>query len=151
MPTRSAVAFISSLIALLLATPLVAQEPEPAAPAGADLMPVGTMSELMVHVVYPASDAIFYVGSRTPTTSEEWGALEMKALMLAESAVLMMLPAHARDQDQWMVDARLLRDAARDAFRAAQARDVDALIEINDPLYESCVSCHLHYRPDYGQ
>ena len=30
----------------------------------------GTMSELMVDILYPAGDAIFYIETRTPTNSE---------------------------------------------------------------------------------
>ena len=29
---------------------------------------VGTMSELMIKIIYPASDAVFYITTRTPTT-----------------------------------------------------------------------------------
>jgi hypothetical protein len=109
------------------------------------------MSDLMVHVLYPASDAIFYIATREPTTSQEWGEIATGALMLAESANLLMLPEHARDDDQWMRDARLLREAGRAAFAAAKARDLEALIDLNEQLYQSCVSCHLHYRPGYGR
>ena len=35
---------------------------------------IGTMSELMVHMIYPTSDAVFYITSRTPTTDAEWGS-----------------------------------------------------------------------------
>jgi len=109
------------------------------------------MSELMVDVLYPAGDAVFYIESRTPTNSDEWAALQMQTLMLAESANLLMMPGRARDQDQWMADSKLLLDAGEAAYRAAKDRDVEALVALNDALYESCVTCHLHYRPDYGR
>ena len=48
---------------------------------------VGTMSELMVQVIYPTSDAIFYITTRTPKTEAEWVELQGKTLMLAESDV----------------------------------------------------------------
>jgi len=112
---------------------------------------VGTMSELMVDIIYPASDAVFYISTRTPSTSEEWMALQGQTLMLAESANLLMMPDRARDLDQWMSDARLMLDAGEAAYRAAKDRDVAALEALSDPLYESCVTCHQHYRPDYGR
>ena len=59
---------------------------------------VGTMSDLMVKIIYPASDALFYIESRTPKTDSEWTVLEGQALMVAESANLLMLPGRARDQ-----------------------------------------------------
>ena len=37
---------------------------------------VGSMSDLMVKIIYPTSDALFYIESRTPTTDAEWIALE---------------------------------------------------------------------------
>ena len=109
------------------------------------------MSELMVDIIYPASDAVFYISTRTPSTSEEWMALQGQTLMLAESANLLMMPDRARDLDQWMSDARLMLDAGEAAYRAAKDRDVAALEALSDPLYESCVTCHQHYRPDYGR
>lgn len=112
---------------------------------------VGTMSELMIKIIYPASDPIFYITTRTPTTESEWGELQGKTLMLAESANLMMMPSRARDQEQWMADAKLLREAGAAAFRAAKAKDVAALEALNDQLYQSCTSCHMHYRPNYGR
>ena len=72
---------------------------------------VGTMSDLMVKIIYPASDALFYIESRTPKTDSEWAALEGQALMVAESANLLMMPGRARDQKQWMADAKLMLDA----------------------------------------
>ena len=72
--------------------------------------PVGTMSDLMVKMIYPTSDAIFYIETRTPKTDAEWGELQAKTLTLAESANLLMMPGRARDQDRWMADAKLMLD-----------------------------------------
>jgi len=113
--------------------------------------PVGTMSDLMVKIIYPSSDAIFYITTRTPSSEAEWGELQGKALAVAESANLLMMPGRARDQDRWIADAKLMLDAGRAAFRAARAKDVAALEAVNDQLYTSCTSCHQHYRPNYGR
>jgi len=113
--------------------------------------PASTMSELMVKIIYPASDAIFYITTREPKTEAEWGDLQGKALAVAESANLLMMPGRARDQDRWMQDAKLMLDAGRAAFRAAEAKDVAALEALNDQLYTSCTSCHSHYRSNYGR
>jgi hypothetical protein len=124
------------------------------AQAGSERPPtrnVGSMSELMVKIIYPASDALFYVESRTPTTETEWTALEGQALMLAESANLLMMPGRARDQKQWMADARLMLDAGAAAVMAVKTRNVEAISALNEQLLESCTSCHKHYRPGYGQ
>ena len=112
---------------------------------------VGSMSDLMVKIIYPASDALFYIESRTPKTDAEWTALEGQALMLAESANLLMMPGRARDQKQWMADARLMLDAGAAAVKAAKAKDVHAIAALSDQLMESCTTCHKNYRPGYGQ
>jgi len=138
---------------LLLAASALSAQPQPPAPPAAPVKPaiVGTMSDLMVKVIYPASDAIFYITTRQPTSDAEWGDLQGKALMVAESANLLMMPGRARDEDRWMQDAKLMLDAGRAAYRAARAKDLAALEALNDQLYESCTSCHQHYRPNYGR
>jgi hypothetical protein len=129
---------------------LGAQAPAtPAAPIAP--RPVGTMSELMVDVIYPASDAVFYISTRTPKNDAEWTELQGKTLMVAEAANLLMMPGRVRDNDRWMADAKLMRDAGAAAFAAAKKKDVDALIDLNDQLYQSCVTCHQQYRPNYGR
>src|SRR3954470_19535302 len=128
---------------LLLSAPVGAQAVTP--------QPASTMSELMVKIIYPASDAIFYITTRQPKTEAEWVDLQGQALAVAESANLLMMPSRARDQDRWMDDAKLMLDAGRAAFRAAKAKDVAALDALNDQLYTSCTSCHQHYRPNYGR
>ena len=112
---------------------------------------VGTMSELMVRIIYPTSDALFYIESRTPKTDSEWGALEGQALMLAESANLLMMPGRARDQKEWMTYSRLMLDAAAGALTAAKKRDVDGIVFVGEKLLESCTACHKAYRKDYGK
>jgi hypothetical protein len=111
---------------------------------------VGTMSELMVHIIYPTSDAIFYVSSRAPATDEQWKELQAKALTLAESANLLMMPGRTRP-GQWNRDSREMLDAAWAAFKAANGKDLAGVEAVSDQLYESCVSCHKAYRPDYGK
>jgi sugar lactone lactonase YvrE/cytochrome c556 len=111
---------------------------------------VRSMSELMVKLLYPLSDALFYIETRTPATDAEWSKLEADTSTLAESANLLMMPRWARDKDRWMADSRLLLDAATAALKAVRARDVEGLAALNDQLYESCTTCHTHYRPGYG-
>jgi hypothetical protein len=124
----------------------------PAAPkTGPTYQAAGTMSDLMVKIIYPASDAVFYITTRQPKNDVEWGELQGKTLALAESANLLMMPGRARDQDRWMQDSQLMLDAGIAAFRAAKRKDLAALEAVNDQLYVSCTSCHQHYRPNYGR
>jgi hypothetical protein len=131
------------------ATP-AAQDSQPAAPA-ARPAPVGTMSELMLKVIYPYSDAMFYIQRSPPKNEIEWNELQGKALALAEFGNVMMMQGRARDQDQWLRDAKLLAEAGAAAFRLAKAKDVEGIVGLNEQLVTSCTSCHMHYRPNYGR
>jgi hypothetical protein len=147
-------ALCSSSPAAQAPTPPAPTAPAPAAaprPPIADPRPVATMSELMVHLIRPTSDAVFYITSRTPDGPEAWEVLQTQTLALAEAGTLLMLPAHARGRSRWIDDARLMRDAGRKAFTAAKAKDVAALEALNDELYQSCTTCHEHFRPGYGK
>src|SRR5438105_4990964 len=79
-----------------------ALQTEPTAPTRL----VGTMSELMIRMIYPTSDAVFYIETRTPKNDEEWGELQAKTLTLTEAANLLMMPGRARDNERWMADAK---------------------------------------------
>jgi cytochrome c556 len=122
------------------------QAPSTEAPA---IKSVGTMSELMLDVIYPTSDEIFYVSREEKKTAKDWIDLRRNALTLAEAANLLMADNRARDKDRWMKDAKLLWEVGNKAFIAAKAKDLPALEELNAELYESCQSCHEHYRPGY--
>ena len=37
------------------------------------------------------------------------------------------------------------------AFKAAKTRKVEEVAAVSDQLYESCTTCHSHYRPGYGR
>jgi hypothetical protein len=109
-----------------------------------------TMSDLMVHIIYPASDAIFYIETRKPANDVEWAALQRQTEALASAADELLQPTRARGRDQWISDGRLLVDASAAAIAATKTHDVVALASLNDALYQSCVQCHQHYRPGYG-
>jgi hypothetical protein len=147
--TRTILLVVGAALAACGVQPAPESAPGPASSSLARR--VGTMSELMVDILYPAGDAVFYIETRTPTTSEEWALVQMQTLMIAEVANLLMMPGRARDQDQWIADAQLMLDAGEQAYRAAKERDVQGMVALNDALYESCVTCHSHYRSGYGR
>ncbi len=131
-----------AFLLLFLATAAVPQAPAP-------FQPFGTMSQLMIEIIYPTSNAIFYVERAPPKTDADWNLLKQNALTLAESGNLLMMPSRARNQEDWMTDAKLLVDAGAAAYRAAQAKDLPAVLALNEQLYNSCVLCHQTYRPNY--
>ena len=119
------------------------------AQAPSSFQPVGNMSQLMIDMIYPASDAIFYVERAAPQNDREWGALRATALTLAESGNLLMMDRRARDQGDWIKDAKMLVDAGAAAYKAAQAKNLDAIVALNNQLYTACVTCHEQYRAGY--
>ncbi len=111
--------------------------------------PVGSMSQLMVNIIYPTSDALFYIERTPPKTDVEWGLIRNQALMLAESGNLLMMPGRARDQGNWITDSKMLVDVGAAAYNLAGAKDMQGILDLNDRLNASCVVCHQQYRPDY--
>ncbi len=134
----------------LLATAALAQVPsQPPALSSTPFQPVGSMRELMIDIIYPTSDALFYVDRETPKTQHDWDVLRGQALMLAESGNLLMMDGRARDQKNWITESKMLIDLGAKAFKAAQAKDLDGIRALNDPLNAACVTCHYQYRPGY--
>ncbi len=128
---------------LLLAFAATAQAPS--------YQPIGTMSQLMINILYPTSDAIFYIERTPPKTEFEWNIIRNQALMLAESGNLLMMPGRARDQGNWITDSKMLVDVGAAAYKAAMAKDMAGIVALNDQLNAACVVCHQQYRPGYGR
>jgi hypothetical protein len=107
------------------------------------------MSQLMIDMIYPTSDAIFYVDRDPPKTQKQWNDLAAQALTLAESGNLLLMEGRARDQKNWVLDSKMMIDLGAKAFKAAQAHDLDGIRALNDALNAACVTCHQQYRPGY--
>lgn len=127
---------------LLLASVMMAQESE-------SFQPVGTMSELMVSMVYPpANDILLFINRGTPKDDKEWIILQQSAVRLAESGNVLMMRGHALNQGDWIKDAKLLVDVGTAAYKAARAKDMNAVVAVNDSLNAACTTCHKQYRPN---
>jgi len=112
--------------------------------------PVGSMSQLMIYVLYPTSDALFYIERNPPKTDVEWNAVRTQALTLGEAGNLLMMPNRVREGD-WNKDAKMLVDVSTKAFKAAMAKDMAGIVALNQELNDACVVCHVQYRPGYGK
>ena len=126
---------------LLLAGAALAQAPA--------FQPVGTVSQIMISITYPTSDAIFYVERNPPKTEKEWNDLQAQALTLAESGNLLMMGRRARDQGDWIKESQELVDVGAAAYKAALVKDLPAILALNQRLNDACVACHQQYRPNY--
>lgn len=111
--------------------------------------PAATMKQIMLDLIHPASNEILlsvYRGG--PKNDAEWAAVRRSALVLAEAGTLLTVPGRARDQSDWPKDAKLLGDSGTAAYRAALAKDAQALAAIAELLDASCTTCHKQYRPN---
>jgi cytochrome c556 len=133
---------VVGLLLVFLAIAATAQAPS--------FQPVGSMSQLMIYVLYPTSDALFYIERTPPKTDVEWNAVRTQALTLAEAGNLMMMPSRQREGD-WNKDAKMLVDVGTKAFKAAMAKDMEGITALNQELNDACVVCHVQYRPGYGK
>jgi len=112
-----------------------------------------SVKQLMLDLIYPSSNEILlaiYRGGPPdhPKDEKEWAALRRAALTLAESGNMLTMPGRARDQGDWMKDAKLLVDAGNAAYKAAQAKDANALAALAGAIDASCTTCHKQYRPN---
>jgi cytochrome c556 len=108
--------------------------------------PIATIKDLHDAMINPASDAIFAAGGEPPKDAEAWAAVRNNAIVLAESGSMMMVGSRAKDAGQWMQMSQAMVDAAALAVKAADAGDVDLLIEAGNQLVPACERCHRPYR-----
>jgi hypothetical protein len=132
------------LIAFLAAT-LALASPFQSVRAGTP----ATMKQLMLDLIYPASNEILLLINRGgPFGDKEWASARRSALTLAESGTLLVEHGRARDNNGWVKDANLLADAGASAYKAALAKDAKALAASADLVDAACTTCHKQYRPD---
>jgi hypothetical protein len=141
--TRTATA-VFVLCALLVASwfpaPISAQ-----APSSDALQPVATMKQLMLDVIFPASNSVLLAINRGgPVDEKEWADVRRGAMTLAESGNLLIM---RNRMASWVADAKLLMDAGTAAYKAADAKDARALSALADRIDASCTTCHRQYRP----
>jgi hypothetical protein len=130
---------------LFLACAAVAQAPS-------SYQPVGSVAQIMLSMSYPLSDALLYIERNPPKTDHEWTLMQYNALMLAESGNLLMMPRLGvpnKDPEGWIKDCKLLVDAGAAAYKAARAKDLNAILALNGQIVDSCTTCHADFRPNY--
>ena len=131
------------------------------------------LNQLMRGVLYPAANVVFFAQADDPadvkfipghdpgmstdpltSTFGGWVAVENAALALAESANLLSIPERrcangapvpTRDP-AWAMFVQEVRDASMKAYKAAQAKDQDKMIELSETLSTACAGCHRKWR-----
>lgn len=173
------VAAVAAAICVGLATVSgVAQAPArgAAAPtgrgAGAAQRADANLAQLMRGIIYPSSNVVFAAQSelkfpavKDPATSPNlltstyggWQAVESAALGLAESANLLTIPRMCSNgvaapitRPDWVKFTQGLRDAGLAAYKAAQSKDQDKMVDASGTVADACSACHEVYREKKG-
>jgi hypothetical protein len=84
---------------------------------------------------------------KRPASDEEWLTVQNHAMIVAESANLLMVAPRAKDAADWQRLSIALRDVAGRAYKLALEKDADGLLTIGGELYDACVACHKQYLP----
>lgn len=135
-------------------------------------MKVGAdLRQLMRGILFPNSNIIFAAQGDDPAKIKEakdpatatdplmstygkWEAVENSSLALVESANLLLIPGRKcvnglpvplRNAD-WSKFVEGLRDAGDKAYKAAQAKDQDKILDAADAMTTACANCHDKYR-----
>jgi hypothetical protein len=136
---------LSALVAVAGVSGCSKQPVQTAPPPAPAVESIATTRQLMLGLTIPASDVVFQVGSAAPKDDAEWEKVQANAAMLAESANLLLTGPRAIDAPEWTGFAKSLVATSKSALEAAQARDVDKVLEAGNQIYEVCDGCHKKY------
>jgi hypothetical protein len=158
---------------LALPTQTDSRSQEPPKPPAAAMQVQSNLNQLMRGVLYPAANVVFSAQSDDPATVKlppgvdpsmatdplvstfgGWLAIENAALALTESANLLLIPGRQCangvpapiNSPDWARFVQDLRDAGRDAYKAAQSKDQEKMIAVSDTLTKACAGCHRKWR-----
>ncbi|MBY0527936.1 MAG: cytochrome c [Gemmataceae bacterium] len=152
------VLFLSGAAALLVVAPVVPQQPapprtvpgqQPAPPARTTprLEPVAETRLLMEGLAQSNFRGLERMLTRKPEDAESWAFARGQALLLAETANLLMLrPPRNSGQDAWMDRAMDLRAAAGRLARAAADNDYERSRAGLGEVANTCNRCHQAFR-----
>jgi hypothetical protein len=144
---------------------------QPPAPAPAAAKPYGSLAQLMRGIPFPNSNIIFDTQSTDPAAAQKpaegqsasaqfggvyggWQAVENAAIALQETANLITIPGRncdngrpvPVDQEDFKKWAQGLADAGAAAYKAAQSKNMDQMVEVSGTVADACAACHEKYR-----
>ena len=125
---------------------------EQAAAGDASFKPVASVDQVMDSIIIPSSqhifDAVVYDNGQLvqePKSDDDWYQLRMQAIAVAEAGNLLLMPPRLRNEAEWVKWSHALTDAAVRVEQAADARNVDLLLETGGEMYTACKQCHAKY------
>lgn len=160
------------VISILFVSCTKAQPPAAPAPSAPATKPYGTLAQMMRGIPFPNSNIIFDTQSTDPAAAQKpaeagapatqqysgvyggWQAVENAALALQETANLLSVPGRMCengrpapvDQEDFKKWAQGLADAGAAAYKAAQSKNMDAMVDVSGTVADACAACHEKYR-----
>ena len=135
----------------------------------------GNLLQVMRGIIFPASNVVFTAQSEDPAAMKPaadpatspnpltsvyggWTAVENSALALAEAANLLTIPGRVCSNGKpapmqnadWRMWVQELRDAGMASYKAAQAKNQDAIVDAAGLVGDACAHCHDKYRDRPG-
>jgi hypothetical protein len=130
-----------------------------------------TLAQLMKGILYPSSNIIFAAQSDNPadvppakdpatatnplaSSYGKWEAVENAGLAIAEAASLLTAPGRKCSNGRavpignpdWPKFVQGLREAGLAAYKAAQSKNQDKILDAADVMTTACANCHDKYR-----
>lgn len=131
----------------------------------------GNLLQVMRGILFPSSNVIFAAQGTDPATVKQasdaalatdplasvyggWQAVENAGIALSEAANLLTLPGRVCSNGRpvpvqnadWGTFVEELRAAGLAAYKAAQSKNQDAILEVSDTVVTACSDCHDVYR-----
>ena len=131
----------------------------------------GNLAQVMRGILFPSSNVIFAAQGTDPAKVKQasdpstatdplastyggWAAVENAGLALAESANLLMVPGRTcqngkpvpMQNPDWPGFVQGLRDAGMEAYKAAQSKNQDKILDAANTMTTACMNCHDKYR-----
>jgi len=153
-----------------------AAQPAPQKPDKAATVKVeANLAQLMRGIMFPNSNVIFFAQDKNPAdvksagdpslstdplsgTFGGWAAVENSSLALTEAANLLTIPGRVCSNGravpvkdaEWLKYVQGLREAGMAAYRAAQSKSNDKMLDAADLVTTACSNCHDRYREKPG-
>ena len=164
---------LTIVIVLVLAAACSSTAPAPAtsAPAADAPQVKGSLNQVMRGILFPNSNIIFDAQDKDPAAPPDpkdptaavhafagtyggWEAVENASIALAEAANLVALPGRScangkpvpLNDPTYQKGLAALREVSMLAYKTAQEKKFDAMLDVADKLTMACATCHDVYR-----
>jgi hypothetical protein len=146
----------------------------PPAESGPAYKPYGNLQEVMRSIPFPNANIIFDAQSNDPEVKMAaakaeaekpggdpfagiyggWAGVQESGVALQETANLLLIPGRLCsnglpapvEREDWKNFVQRLADAGAAAAKAAQNKNMDAMVDASGPITEACQACHDVYR-----